>query len=124
MRAILGGFLLLCSLGAQADDNTVITVDSSSQQFVVTLPANPTTGYQWTVTSFDKKTFKMTASQFVSPRTRLIGAGGQMTYTFALIKGQSYPKSTQMSFTYARPWDPKSGTLKQVTVNFNKNAKH
>ncbi len=118
MKAILAGCLLLCSLFAYADKAITMTVDSSKQQFVVTLPSNPTTGYQWTVASYNKKIFKMTGSQFIAPRTRLMGAGGQMTFTFALNKGQSYPKSTQFHFTYARSWDKNSGTPTHVTVNF------
>ena len=118
MKAILSGFLLVCSLFAHAGNLTTMTVDSNRPTFVVTLPANPTTGYQWTVTNYDKKIFMMIGSKFLGSRTRLMGAGGQMTFTFARVKGKSYPKSTQLLFTYARSWEPKSATLKKVTVNF------
>ena len=121
---MLGGLLLLCTLWGHAADILAIHVDRSSQQFAVTLPANPTTGYQWTVTNYDKKILMMTGSKFLAPRTRLMGAGGQMTFTFARVKGKSYPKSTQLSFTYARSWEPKSATLKKVTVNFIGHAAH
>ena len=124
MKAILSGFLFFYSLFAHADNLTTMTVDSSNPKFVVTLPANPTTGYQWTVTNYDKKILMMTGSKFLAPRTRLMGAGGQMTFTFARVKGKSYPKSTQLSFTYARSWEPKSATLKKVTVNFIGHAAH
>ena len=125
MRMILSGFLLLCSLSVQAaDDVTIITVDSSRPDFVVGLPANPSTGYQWTITSYDKKIVKLTASQFIPPRTRLIGAGGKMTFTFVRIKGQPVPKATQMTFTYARSWDKKSGVLKRVRINFVTHGAH
>ena len=112
--------MLLCSLGGYAADSLILTVDPSSPTFVVKLAANPTTGYQWSVATFDKKIFKMTGSHYAAPRTTLIGAGGEMIFTFALTKGQAYPKSTRMSFTYARPWQPKSESLKQVTINFKR----
>lgn len=118
MRSIVAGLLLFCSIWGSAAGTLTINVDPCSQQFMVTLPSNPTTGYQWTVTTYDKSILRMTNSHYSAPQTKLIGAGGNMIFTFALIKGKSYPKLTQMSFTYARPWDVKSGTLKQVTVNF------
>ncbi len=123
MRANLGGMLLLCSSWGYAADTLTLYVDSSSPQFVVTLPANPTTGYQWTVSTYDKTMLRLTSSHYIVPKTKLIGAGGEMTFTFALNKGKAYPKATTMSFTYARSWEPKSGTLKQVTVQFTKNNK-
>lgn len=124
MKMIVSGFLLLCSLSVQADDVTIIAVDSSRPEFVVTLPANPTTGYQWTLTSYDKKNFKVTGSQFISPRTRLMGAGGKMTFTFVRHKSTIVPKSTQMTFTYARSWDKTRGSVKHVRVDFVNNVRH
>jgi len=121
MKALIASLLLLCSLGGYAAGATTMTVDPSSSQFVVTLPSNPTTGYQWSVTTYDKSILNMTGSQYVAPQKGLIGAGGNMTFTFTLIKGKSYTKSTKMVFTYARPWDPKSRTVKTVTVNFKSN---
>lgn len=122
MRIIIGSLLLASSFFGYAADTLTMTVDPSSPQFVVTLPSNPTTGFQWKVTTYNKKLFQMTDSHYVAPQTKLIGAGGQMTFTFALAKGKTYPQTTQMTFTYARSWDPKSGTVKQVTVNFIKNS--
>lgn len=121
MRAIISSLLLLCSLNGYAGNALTISVDPSNPQFVVTLPANPTTGYQWTATSYDKTLLQMTGSKYVPLQTKLIGAGGNTVFSFALIKGKTYPQSTQMTFTYARAWDPKSGTVKKVTVNFVKN---
>lgn len=121
MKALIAGLLLFFSLCSHSAETSTITVDPSSRQFVVTLPSNPTTGYQWTATTYNKSVFNMIASQYVPPQKKLIGAGGNMTFTFALIKGKSYPKSTQMVFTYARAWDPKSGMVKTVTVNFGTN---
>ncbi len=124
MRSIIGSFLLWFASWGYAADTLVLTVDPSLPQFVVTLPANPTTGYQWTVKAYDKKILKIVSSHYIAPKTKLIGAGGQMTFTFALNKNQSYPQATQMSFTYARSWEPKSGTEKHVTIQFIKNNKN
>ena len=124
MRTMISGLLLLCSLGGHAAETLSINVDPSNPQFVVKLAANPTTGYHWTVTSYDKKILQLTNSHYVAPQTKLIGAGGEMTFTFTQVKGKTYPQSTLISFTYARPWDLKSTTLKQVTINFTKTTKN
>ncbi len=117
---MLSGLLLLCSLMVSAGNTLTLNVDPNCPQFVVTLPSNPTTGYQWVATTYDKTLFQLKSSRYAAPQTTLVGAGGQMTFTFGLIKGQSYPASTQMSFTYARPWDPSSGTIKPVSIRFSK----
>ena len=120
---MLGGLLLLCTLWGHAADILAIHVDRSSQQFAVTLPANPTTGYQWTVTTYDKQLLHVTSSHYAARQTKRIGAGGEMIFIFALNKGKSYPNSTRMLFTYARPWDSKSGSLKRVIINFNQSKR-
>ncbi len=120
MRILIASFVLFCSLNGFATNAEALNVAANNPTFLVTLPSNPTTGYQWTVTKYDQKILKLIKSQYISPHTKLIGAGGNMNFTFALKKGMSYPKSTNMSFTYGRSWDPKSGTLKKMTVNFVK----
>lgn len=119
-KFILASLLLLSSVCASAAGTLMMKADPASEVFVVVLPANPTTGYQWTVTAYDKKLFKMTNSRYIAPQTKLIGAGGKMTFTFERLKGQSYPQSTAMTFTYARSWEPKSAMLQPVTVQFTK----
>ena len=118
MRAILASVLILCSAWVNATDTLTINVDPAKPQFVVTLPANPTTGYQWKATTYDKKILRMMSRHYVARKTGLIGSGGKMVFTFALIKGKSYPEFTQMEFMYARPWEANAGTSKKVTVNF------
>ncbi len=124
MRTLLGSLLLLCSLCGNAADKMTMHVDKSSAQFVVRLPANPTTGYQWAVKAYDKTLLNLTDSQYIAPKAKLMGAGGQMVYTFERATGQTYPDSTQILFKYARPWEAKDGMLKQVTINFVSNLKN
>ena len=120
MRMIISALLILCCQWGYAAKAMTVNVDSSNPQFVVTLASNPTTGYQWTVTQYDKRLFKLLGSHFDAPRTRMLGAGGQMNFNFALIKGKKYPVSSQMVFTYARPWEHNNGTVQSVTLNFLK----
>ncbi len=118
MKRALFVVLILCAFGSYAAAPLTFQVNGSKPQFEVTLASNPTTGYQWTVTSFDKNRFKLTGSHYVAPKTRLIGQGGKMTFTFALINGKNYPTTTQMLFNYSRPWEANKGSPQQVTLQF------
>lgn len=125
MNILLGSVLLGFSIIANAGtgDDLTINVNSSQSSFVVQLAANPTTGYQWKVVKFDKGLLSLISSHYQKPQTNLMGAGGQMLFTFTLNKGKSYPTKTNMVFKYARSWEPDSSTLKNVTVNFVKTPK-
>ncbi len=118
MKGLLVGLLALCSCWANAADRLTVSVDSSSPTFVIRLAANPSTGFKWKLTQYDMKTLKLTDSKYIAAKSELIGASGEMQFTFALIPGQIYPKSTQMIFCYARSWDPDSATSKRVIVKF------
>lgn len=120
MRMLLGSLLLSFVVTANATDTMSINVDPNQTQFVITLPANPTTGYQWTVKKYDKSFLQLISSHYVAPQTKLIGAGGNMLFTFELIKGKAYPQNTEMLFKYAQPWSLKNSTLKKVSINFSK----
>ncbi|KTD16230.1 protease inhibitor I42 family protein [Legionella jordanis] len=102
-----------------ATQSMILNVNNTQNQFVVTLPANPTTGFQWTIENYDKSFLKLLTSRYIAPNTKLIGAGGQMLFTFQLKAGASYPQSSSMLFKYARPWETNTGTMKKVTINFN-----
>ena len=95
-----------------------MNVDTHSQQFNIVLPANPTTGFQWTVKQYDKTILNLTSSQYVAPKTTLIGAGGEMHFVFSRVAGAMYPKSTTMLFRYARSWEHGRGIEKKVVVSF------
>lgn len=121
MKILLGSLLLFfIGLGNAGGDSMSVNIDPNQTQFTITLPANPTTGYQWTVKKYDKSFLQLVASHYISPQTNLMGAGGQMQFKFELVEGETYPKNTTMQFKYARPWEPENGTLKNVTVNFQK----
>lgn len=118
MNKVLG--LCLCFLmGLSTAHAQALTISSDQRQFTIPLAANPTTGYQWSIVTYDKQLFTLKNATYQSPKTKLIGAGGTMLFTFALNKGQSYPKTTKMVFNYARSWEQGKGTVKTVTLNFS-----
>ncbi len=107
------------SITAYAIEDLSINVNNNAKGFIVTLPANPTTGFQWSVVKYDKELLTLNGSQFKAPNTKLIGAGGTMLFTFSLNKGKTVPVRTGMQFRYARSWEPNTATTKNVTVLFS-----
>ncbi|MCW8443980.1 protease inhibitor I42 family protein [Fluoribacter gormanii] len=120
MKTVLSLLLLGFSTTIQANNNLSMNVNVNDPSFVVTLPANPTTGFQWSIVRFDKDILTLRSSTYERPKTNLIGAGGQMHFTFAKQKGKNYPESTIIVLKYARSWEPNTATLKSITVNFVK----
>ena len=104
---------------AHASEPLSINVDKRQSSFVINLPANPTTGYQWSVVQFDKDLLTLSSSAYQKPDNHLIGAGGHMLYTFTLNSGKNYPDFTKFVFKYARPWEKQdTGSVQKVTVHF------
>lgn len=116
---LLTGALCLSSWLAHAGREMTVHVGRLESAFVVNLPANPTTGYQWQVAQFDKSLLTLTSQHYVAPKPQIMGAGGDSLFTFQLRQGKFYPKSTAMVFTYARSWEPSSAMLTKVTVKFD-----
>ena len=117
MRFIFGFALLIVSLMVSAAGEN-LNIETNSDQFTVSLPANPTTGYRWYLNHFDNTIFKMIDSVYESPKTNRLGAGGTRVYTFQLKEGQCYPKTSKMIFQYARPWEKEKGSQKEINLNF------
>jgi inhibitor of cysteine peptidase len=117
IRAVLL-FFILSPIYAMNNKPMVIILKPAHTQFRVVLPANPTTGYQWTLHNYNKSLLRLVSSQFNRPNSTLIGAGGSAIFTFQVIPGAITPSVTALVFSYARPWEPQKGTLQTVTVRF------
>ena len=118
MRTVIASLMFFIFSISSAGNLTIDAV-LQNEQFAVTLPANPTTGYQWSLTNYDKSLLDFVNSRYIGPKTRRIGAGGQMVFTFKVNAGKVLPKSTQMTFVYARSWEPNTAKPSQITVNFS-----
>jgi predicted secreted protein len=82
-------------------------------EFKITLPYNTTTGYQWVlVKPPDEKLARLLRSEYKRLDSNLMGASGDMTWTFkALAEGK-----TEMKLNYIRPWERKEKPAR--TTNF------
>ncbi len=87
-------------------------------EFNIKLPANPTTGFQWTILRYDARLLKLKQSKYLAPKVNLMGAGGVSLFTFIKKKDESYPNETEIVFKYSRSWEPQSGYTKIVKVYF------
>lgn len=114
----LATLLVTNANSASAGKGLVMEVSTNQKTFTVSLPANASTGFQWSVVHFDKELLSLSSSQYIAPYTKLIGAGGKMQYIFTVKKGKKYPAQSTILFKYARSWEPHSGVLKKVTIRF------
>jgi inhibitor of cysteine peptidase len=72
----------------------------TGDQFVIELPSNPTTGYQWQP-AFDPAALGLLGRDFSLPGTAM-GGGGVERFCFeARAAGVS-----RLSFAYERAWEP------------------
>jgi inhibitor of cysteine peptidase len=119
MNSLIGYSMMALSVLAHANEPLSINVNKNHISFVISLPANPTTGFQWSVVQFDKDLLTLSSNIYQRSDLMLIGSGGHMVYTFTLNKGKTYPESTQLVFKYSRPWEKNDiGSVQKVNVNF------
>ncbi len=85
--------------------------------FAVTMEANPTTGYSWSVDHISPDgSIKVLESSYSSVQPALMGSGGYQTWLLkGLIKGKA-----KILFIYKRPWEkditPAETRTYQITV--------
>ena len=116
LKSILFCVLLLSSLISCAAKDNKLTINTKQDNFTVTLPANPTTGFQWSVVEYDKNIFELINKQYITSNVGLIGAGGNTLFTFKLKKQSSYPGFSIIKFKYSRSWEPESGIYKNIKI--------
>ncbi|MCX5827840.1 MAG: protease inhibitor I42 family protein [Deltaproteobacteria bacterium] len=83
--------------------NGVGEVDTKpDHEIVVTLPSNPTTGYQWQLMkTLAESTVKLVSHVYRAPQTGLVGAGGQEIWIFRTTGfGES-----EIALGYIRSWE-------------------
>ena len=101
-----------------SQDETTYSVSSSQTQFTVVLQSNPTTGYQWVIQHYDQAVLKLLTTQYIPSSTQLMGASGQMMFTFDIKPGVVRPKRLPIEFVYRRSWESQIGTKKTVVIYF------
>ncbi len=93
----------------QQNDTTVKT--TVGKEFLITLDANATTGYEWQLaTPIDDNLIKLVSSEYVPDKTDLVGSGGKSIWTFKAIRiGKA-----QIFFKYIRSWEKEARPAKEA----------
>ena len=122
---VMGGLLCACSAAptpapipstkrlTEADAGRSIEL-RAGDKLEVTLPGNPTTGFQWDVSYGNTTILQPSGESKFEPPSSAIGHGGQITLRFAAVgSGQ-----TELKLIYHRPFEqdvPPAQTF-EVTV--------
>lgn len=96
---------------AYSAEFTVVEVKQVTvgKDFLITLPANPSTGYSWEA-QFDKNYLSLRSKDFVNDKVSepMVGVGGTEVFTFAPIKAGE----TTVLMGYGRSWESKPAETK------------
>lgn len=121
MRYLLYITLLFAFFSAWADniytqDKNTITLSSNQPEFTIKLKSNPTTGYMWSIQSYDKKYLLFINHHFEPPsNTKLMGAPGYEYFTFKGTKAFfSKPQGTDVKLIYSRSWENNQNIIPTV----------
>ena len=82
------------------ENNTSQTV-TLRQEFNVTLPSNPSTGFGWKVVSYDRQFLQLLRTRYQKPDPPRPGAPGQQLFEFLPLKSGT----TVIVFHYQRPFE-------------------
>ena len=91
-----------------------VSVQKGQKEVVIKIPGNPTTGYQWQIKHYDEALFEVSASGYLPPNNKRIGAGGTYQFIFTILKPLS--QKTKITFEYKRPWEKDAGSTKTYLV--------
>jgi len=71
-----------------------------NEPFTISLPANPTTGYEWKA-DYDYVLLKQESAQFERGDSQAVGSGGTSVFVFLPVK----PGKSTIRFVYKRSWE-------------------
>lgn len=87
-------------------EKSIISITATQPTFTIKLKSNPTTGYLWSLTSYDHKLISLKKHYFQHGNPKLIGAPGFEFWTFKVNPSAfTAPHQTKIQFLYARSWE-------------------
>ncbi|HXR12520.1 MAG TPA: protease inhibitor I42 family protein [Gaiellaceae bacterium] len=84
-------------------DNGRTLTAAPGTAIVVTLPSNPSTGYEWKLIASDGRVVRLVSQRYLPPAKQIPGAGGRETLRF-VAKARGV---VTLVLGYLRPWQPK-----------------
>lgn len=116
-----GFYLLVGCIGLSFSMASTLefTIQPKASYFFFSLPANPTTGYQWFIQSYDKSKLAFHHSEYKASTPGLIGSGGVERFYF-YVTDKTSPLDTYLVLKYARPWEKENSKPQNVHLTVKK----
>ena len=95
----------------ETDNNTNVTLQAGSR-ITIHLAENPTTGYEWNVTSYEG--LQLVNETHDAPQTELVGAGGVHVWEYIAAE----EGAGEFSAVYMRPWENVTGNETAFSMAF------
>ena len=95
-----------------ASDNGRQIEVKEGQTLVITLEANPTTGYSWDAVDLDEAILRQTGEPQFESSSKVIGAGGTQITRFETLKAGQ----TTLRLIYHRPWEKDVEPLETFSI--------
>ncbi|HEX7445414.1 MAG TPA: protease inhibitor I42 family protein [Methanothrix sp.] len=86
-----------------------------NEPFTISMPANPTTGYNWTA-DYDYVLLNLGKAVFEKSPSRALGSGGTSVFVFTPLK----PGKTTIYFVYKRSWENIVADTRSFLVDISK----
>jgi len=84
----------------QAQNQSKVRVKKDAS-FQLLLNANPTTGFDWRIVSYDSAIIQIKQKSFIQSETHRMGAPGKQVFKFKAIAAGA----TDLRLIYVRPWE-------------------
>jgi len=97
------------------ESTTSITLPSTKKGFYLELAANASTGYDWSVESYDSAVFAEPVA-FTLQESDVVGSSSTKRYLFKLLDGVSGMESN-MKLIYKRSWEESAAKELGIAVN-------
>ena len=105
-------FLTICLLISKCNTSPdILYLDKDSndglieillnEELIISLDANPTTGYTWIISTLDTNIVKQSQDVKYQSESKKMGAPGKQIFQFKAVK----TGSTELKLDYLRPWE-------------------
>lgn len=99
--------------------NNIITLTSDQKKLTLIVTAMPTTGFVWSIKSFNKEIFSFEGSEYLKSKNKtLIGAPIQEAFNFKIITPLMNKSTIQLSLS--RSWESKEVKVNTYTISVKK----
>ncbi len=119
-----GLFLIVGCVGPvptlrDADNGGTVMIPPGAP-LVLELASSPSTGYAWQLVAVDEVILRVSAHQFIAPKSTLVGAPGTERWTFT---AGAQGGSTVLRLEYRRPWEsPETPAAQVFSIEVDVNA--